>query len=135
MNILNKSCLAFNWRRKYYDLFILANFHIFSFVSNLVEPFLIRVRKLFGLIVQPKVLDDCKIAYKLKGIVLSKNGNLLTLSKLNVGFAVKDVIKMLKRTDMTWSLQLKYNIHESSLLLSTAIYRFYVGKVVSLKSS
>ena len=54
------------------------------------------VIKLLDIIVKPTVTNNCKSGKQLKEIDLSNEENLINVGKINMGFAVEDIIKRLK---------------------------------------
>ena len=65
------------------------------------------VIKLFDIIVKPTVINNCKSGKQLKEIDLSNEENLISVGKINIGFAVEDIIKRLKQQDKVSLSQLK----------------------------
>ena len=63
------------------------------------------IKQLLGIIVEPKIIDSCKTGKQLKDIDLSDKKNMLSLEKMNLGFAVEHTIKSLKRLDAVSNLQ------------------------------
>ena len=57
------------------------------------------VVKLLDIIVKPTVINNCKSGKQLKEIDLSNAKNLISVGKINMGFAVEDIIKRLKQQD------------------------------------
>ena len=92
----------------------LAKLQFFSFVSNIVEPFLKKyqtdqpiipflycdlkdsVIKLLDIIVEHKIIEKCKNEKQLTGINLAKEENRLSVSKIKIGFSVQENINELK---------------------------------------
>ena len=64
------------------------------------------VIKLLDIIVKPTVINNCKSGKQLKEIDLSNEENLISIGKINMGFAVED-IKRLKQQDKVSLSQLK----------------------------
>ena len=107
------------------DPFIVCKLHFFTYVSSLVEPFFTLfptdmpmipftypslknlVLKLLEIIVNPNVLESCSTGCKLKFIDLKSDEKLLTLDKINSGFAVLDAVEKLKRKDVVSTTQIK----------------------------
>ena len=65
------------------------------------------VIKLLDIIVKPSVINNCKSGKQLKEIDLSNEENLIIVGKINMGFAVEDIIKRLKQQDKVSLSQLK----------------------------
>ena len=96
------------------DPLVAAKYQFFSFVSSIVEPYLRKyqtdkpmipfvyfdlkdlVIKLLDIIVKPTITNNCKSGKQLKEIDLSNEENLINVGKINMGFAVEDIIKRLK---------------------------------------
>ena len=107
------------------DPLVTAKLHFFSFVSSIVEPYLRKyqtdkpmipfiyfdlkdlVIKLLDIIVKPAVINNCKSGKQLKEIDLSNEENLVNVGKINMGFAVEDIIKRLEQQDKVSLSQLK----------------------------
>ena len=97
------------------DPLVTAKLQFFSFVSSIVEPYLWKyqtdktmipfvyfylkdlVIKLLDIIVKPTVINNCKSWKQLKEIELSNEENLISVGKINMGFAVEGIIKRLKQ--------------------------------------
>ena len=113
----------FNVQESLDDELIIAKLQFFVYVAGIVEPFLTAfqsdkpmipyfyfylksiIKQLLGIIVEPKIIDSCKTGKQLKDIDLSDKKNLLSLEKMNLGFAVEHTIKSLKRLDAVSNLQ------------------------------
>ena len=109
------------------DPLVTAKLQFFCFVSSIVEPYLRKyqtdkpmipfvyfdlkdlVIKLLDIIVKPTVINNCKSGKQLKEIDLSIEENLISdqHGKINMGFAVVDIIKRLKQQDKVSLSQLK----------------------------
>ena len=107
------------------DPLVTAKLQFFSFVSSIAEPYLRKyqtdkpmipfvyfdlkdlVIKLLDIIVKPTVINNCKSRKQLKEIDLSNEENLISFCKINMGFAVEDIIKRLKQQDKVSLSQLK----------------------------
>ena len=63
------------------------------------------IKQLLGIIVEPKIIDSCKASKQLKDVDLLDKQNLLSLEKMNLGFAVEHTIKSLERLDAVSNLQ------------------------------
>ena len=99
------------------DQLILLKLHFFSYVAGTVEPFLKTyqtdntkmpylyldlkaiVKQLLELIVENNLNDACRPGRELKEINLEDNKNLLSLEKMNIGFAVELLLKKMKKSD------------------------------------
>ena len=106
------------------DPLVTVKLQFFSFVSSIVESYLRKyqtdkpmipfvyfdlkdlVIKLLDIIVKPTVISNCKSGKQLKEIDLSNEENLISIGKINMGFAVED-IKRLKQQDKVSLSQLK----------------------------
>ena len=107
------------------DPLVTAKLQFFSFVSIIVEQYLRKyqtdkpmipfvyfdlkdlVIKLLDIIVKPTVINNCKSGKQLKEIDLSNEENLISVGKINMGFAVEDIIRRLKQQDKVSLSQLK----------------------------
>ena len=113
----------FNVQESLDDELIIAKLQFFVYIAGIVEPFLTAfqsykpmipyfyfylksiIKQLLEIIVEPKIIDSCKTGKQLKHIDLSDKKNLLSLEKMNLGFAVEHTIKSLKRLDAESNLQ------------------------------
>ena len=114
---------SFNVQESLDDELIIAKLQFFVYVAGIVDYFLTAfqsdrpmipycyfylksiIKQLLGIIVEPKIIDSCKTGKQLKDIDLSDKKNLLSLEKMNLGFAVEHTIKSLKRLDAVSNLQ------------------------------
>ena len=89
------------------DPLVAAKLQFFNFVSSIVEPYLRKYQtdkpmipfvyfdlkdlfiKLLDIIVKPTVINNCKSGKQLKEIDLSNEENLISVGKINMGFAVR----------------------------------------------
>ena len=62
---------------------------------------------MFDIIAKPTFINNCKSGKQLKEIDLSNEENLISVGKINMGFAVEDIIKRLKQQDKVSLSQLK----------------------------
>ena len=65
------------------------------------------IRNLLDTVIEPVVSEACCSGKQFKEIDLSKKGNLLLLSKVNLGFAVEKEINMLTKSDVVMIQQIK----------------------------
>ena len=65
------------------------------------------VIKLLHIAVKPTVINSCKSGKQLKEINSLNEENLISVGKINMGFAVEDIIKRLKQLDKVSLSQLK----------------------------
>ena len=65
------------------------------------------VKQLLEMIVEPKVIEECKSGKQLKELDLSDEKIFLPLYKMSIGFAAKQVIRILKRSDIVGNSQIK----------------------------
>ena len=65
------------------------------------------VIKLLHIAVKPTVINSCKSGKQLKEIDSLNEENLISVGKINMGFAVEDIIKRLKQLDKASLSQLK----------------------------
>ena len=89
------------------------------------------IRNLLDIVIEPVVIETCCSGKQLKEIDLSEKGNLLPLSKINLGFAVEKEINtvqslMLSRFKFRESLrdfvvEMLYKLFERSSLGSTLL--------------
>lgn len=107
------------------DPLIQAKLQCFSYVAGIVEPFLrlyqtdnpmipymyfdlkSLVKQLLEMIVDLKVIEDCKSGKQLKDLDLLDETIFLPLNKMSVGFAAEQVIQNLKRSDIVGNFQIK----------------------------
>ena len=107
------------------DHLMIPKLQFFNYVANIVEPFLRKyqtdqpmvpflffdlkdtVTKLFEIIIKPEVLEKCKTWSKMKQIDFSESDNLLPDGKINVGFAVTEQLKQLRKKDLVKSSEIK----------------------------
>ena len=100
------------------DLFLSAKLLFLCYVAGIVEPFLKEyqtdipmvpflyfdlkavMRNFLDIVIGPAVIGACRSGKHLKEIDLSKKGNLLSLSKINLGFAVEKEINTLTKFDV-----------------------------------
>ena len=101
------------------DHLMIPKLQFFNYVANIVEPFLRKyqteqpmvpflffnlkytVTKLFEIIIKSEVLDKCKTWSKMKQIDFSQSdNNLLPDGKINVGFAVTEQLKQLRKNEI-----------------------------------
>ena len=105
--------LKINYVINYYVI----NYQLLSYVAGTVEPFLKTyqtdntkmpylyldlkaiVKQLLELIVENNLNDACRPGRQLKEINLEDNKNLLSLEKMNIGFAVELLLKKMKKSD------------------------------------
>ena len=91
--------------------FVIANLHFFAFISSLVEPFLTKYKtekpvlpplilKPLEFVVKPTVLEHCKGGQKLMDIDLYDNRKLISVGKINLGFAVTYTINILRKVNI-----------------------------------
>ena len=104
---------------------MIPKLQFFNYVANIVEPFLRKyqtdqpmvpflflhskdtVTKLFEIIIKPEFLEKCKTWSKMKQIDFSESYNLLPDGKINVGFAVTEQLKQLRKKDLVKSSEIK----------------------------
>ena len=65
------------------------------------------VTKLFEIIIKPEVLEKCKTWSKMKQIDFSESDNLLPDGKTNLGFAVTEQLKQLRKKVLVKSSEIK----------------------------
>ena len=101
---------------------MISKLQFFNYVANIVEPFLRKyqtdqpmvpflffdlkdtVTKLFEIIIK---LEKCKTLSKMKQIDFSESDNLLPDGKINVGFAVTEQLKQLRKKNLVKSSEIK----------------------------
>ena len=96
----------------------MAKLKFFCYVADIIEPYLVKYQtnkpmvpymysdlrklmiKLFGIVVQPKVLEQCKTGKQLLEMDMTDKKNVLLATKdVLVGFAVEGEIGNLKKKD------------------------------------
>ena len=139
------------------DLLIIAKLQFFSFVSSIVEPFLRKyqadkpmipfvyfdlkdlVVKLLDIVVKSANIEKCKSGKQLKEIDLSNEANLISFGKINMGFAVEDVIKTLKLQDKVSVSQVKSFKEEARQFVISMLEKLFqrssLGSVVLRSAS
>ena len=64
------------------------------------------IRNLLDIVIEPVVIEACCSGKQFKEIDLSKKGNLLSLSKINLGFTVEKEINTLTKSDVNMIQQI-----------------------------
>ena len=72
------------------------------------------IRYLLDIVTDPVVIEACHSGKQSKEIYLSKKGNLLPLSKINLGFAVEKEINTLTKSDVVTIQQINKFIESAS---------------------
>ena len=115
------------------DLFLPAKLH-FRYVARIVEPFSKEyktdipmipflyfdlkavIRNLLDIVIEPVVIETRRSGKQFKELHLLQKGNLLPLSKINLGFAVEKEINTLTKSDVVTIQQIN-NFRESARML------------------
>ena len=83
------------------------------------------IRYLLDIVTDPVVIEACRSGKQSKEIYLSKKGNLLPLSKINLGFAVEKEINTLTKSDVVTIQQINKFIESARDFVVEMLYKLF----------